>query len=405
MKSPSSLAQRVSVMLDQPATEMAQEELPKQIAFLAQGIREIRFSGDGREVSFALDSEPQPELQELVRDAARRMQRGLRQLKRKIVFSSSRMASPRFKPVENISGVHAFATGIVALEGLPLKLFRYFDRSFIEFGKRWNPAPLMTPTLIPSDVLAKCDYFRSFPHNVTFACHLTETAENIAGFRAHYQEMDHLDDQAVSHLATPEACLSPAVCYHTYCLNQNKTLPAEGLAYEIVGKCFRYEASNLTDLRRLWDFTMREIVFLGERESILEKRAESITDMGRFLEEHELAGEIRTASDPFFVAPDAISKTYFQLSSETKFEISLLLPNNERVAVGSHNYHSDFFGRAFNTTVEGHGAMHSVCVAFGLERWVHAFLQQHGDDINQWPAVVRTATEFAQEQRAQNTSV
>jgi seryl-tRNA synthetase len=342
---------------------------------------------------------------EQVKAVANRTHRGLRQLKRKIVFSSSRVSSPTFKPVEKIPGVHGFATGIIALEGLPLKLFRYFDRSFMEFGSRWNPTPLQTPTLIPSDVLAKCDYFRSFPHNVTFACHLTENAENIADFRARYQEMDHLDDHAMSHMETPEACLSPAVCYHTYFLNANKTLPAEGLAYEIAGKCFRYESSNLTDLRRLWDFTMREVVFLGERENILAKRAESIEMMSRFLEEHELAGEIRTASDPFFVAPDAISKTYFQLSSETKFEISLLLPNNERLAVGSHNYHSDFFGRAFNINIEGHGAMHSVCVAFGLERWVHGFLQQHGTDVSQWPEPVRTAPEFAAKQRAQKTSM
>jgi len=28
-----------------------------------------------------------------------------------------------------------------------------------------------------------------------------------------------------------------------------------------MGKCFRYESSNLSGLERLWDFNMREIVF------------------------------------------------------------------------------------------------------------------------------------------------
>ena len=56
-----------------------------------------------------------------------------------------------------------------------------------------------------------------------------------------------------------------------------------------------------------------------------------------------------------------------------------MLPDDERVAVGSLNYHTDFFGRAFAIAVDGSGPMHSVCVAFGLERWVHAFLVQHGD--------------------------
>ena len=190
--------------------------------------------------------------------------------------------------------------------------------------------------------------------------------------------------------------MSPAVCYHVYHLHENQTLPAEGTVYGICGKCFRYESTNLNDLRRLWDFTMREVVYLGSREYVLAQREISIEMMADFLEKHHLAGEIRTASDPFFVAPEAASKTYFQLSSDSKFEVSLLLRDGSRLAVGSHNYHSDFFGRAFHTNIEGAGAMHSVCMAFGLERWVHAFLDQQGSDPQRWPDVIRNAPEFKQ---------
>jgi len=171
-------------------------------------------------------------------------------------------------------------------------------------------------------------------------------------------------------------------------------VPDFGLVYGICGKCFRFESSNISDMRRLWDFTMREVVFLGARDPLLEARNRSIEMMADFLREHRLAGEIRTASDPFFIAPDAISKTYFQLSADSKYEVSLLLPNGERTAVGSHNYHSDFFGRAFHTDVENGGPMHSVCVAFGLERWVYAFMLQHGTDVAKWPDVIRRAPEF-----------
>jgi hypothetical protein len=77
------------------------------------------------------------------------------------------------------------------------------------------------------------------------------------------------------------------------------------------------------------------------------------------------------------------------LSSETKYEISALLPDGDRLAIGSFNYHSDFFGRAFDTTIDGAGAMHSVCIGLGVERWAHAFLAQHGADPARWPAAVR----------------
>ena len=293
-----------------------------------------------------------------------------------------------------MAGIHELGPGQVALDGLPLRLFRYFDRVFEAFGRPWNAEPVLTPTLIPTRVLAKCDYFRSFPHNVTFACHLPEDTPTVESFRGRHHDREELDEQALGDMETPEACLSPAVCYHVYHLNQDRAAPASGLAYGVCGRCFRYESSNMTDLRRLWDFTMREVVFLGDREDVLGRRERSIAMMGRFLDEHRLAGEIRTASDPFFIAPDALGKTYFQLSSETKYEISLMLPGEARLAVGSHNYHSDFFGRAFNTTVEGGGFMHSVCVAFGLERWVYAFLFQHGDDPARWPVLVREAPEF-----------
>jgi hypothetical protein len=384
----------LKVSLGKPASEMAQEEVRKQVAFLAKGISNIHFSSAGDEILLNLDSEPTAELSEQVLTVATNVQRSLRSLTRKMVFSSAKMENPAFKPCEKIPGLLPMANGIVALEGLALQIFKYFDRTFTEFGEEWNPAPLQTPTLIPSDVLAKCDYFRSFPHNVTFACHLVEEKENIEGFRARYRDVNELDNHAMSHMDTPEACLSPAVCYHTYALNKGLTLPAEGLAYSICGKCFRYEGSNLADLRRLWDFTMREIVFLGSRENVLELRAQSMDKMAKFLDSHELAGEIRTASDPFFIAPDAGAKTYFQLSSETKFEIALLLPDGAKLAVGSHNHHSDFFGRAFDINIEGSGAMHSVCVAFGLERWVYAFVQQHGVHIADWPEPIRNAPEF-----------
>jgi seryl-tRNA synthetase len=389
----------ISVRLDPPAQEMAQEEIQKQVAFLSRDIRNVRFGEGGTLLEFEAPVDTGPEVAVQVKALSLRVQRGLRSIRRKVCYRSPAMDRPVFRGTGQTAGVHFLGTGQVALRGLPLRLFRYFDRIFEGFGAPWSAEPLLTPTLIPTQALARCDYFRSFPHNVTFACHLRENAQGIEGFRARHHDRDALDGAALGDMETPEACLSPAVCYHVYHLHQGETLPAAGLAYGVCGKCFRYESSNLSDLRRLWDFTMREVVFLGERGDVLGRRERGIELVARFLEEHALAGEVRTASDPFFIAPDAVAKTYFQLSSETKYEISLPLPGDARLAVGSLNYHTDFFGRAFNVAVDGAGPMHSVCIAFGLERWVYGFLAQHGDDPAHWPEVVRRAPEFAGESR------
>ncbi len=383
-----------SVRLRNPASDMAKEEIRKQVAFLSRSIANVSFSEDGSSITFDAGAHEAATLETSVQDLGNRIARALRSLERKVVFSSAAMSNPKFVTDASMDGVHFLGTGQVALSGIPLRLFDYFDRVFEDFGRPWQADPLLTPTLIPSKTLSRCDYFRSFPHNVTFASHLREDAQVIDAFRARHQTVDDLDDGALADMERPEACLSPAVCYHVYHLHENQTLPAAGINYGICGKCFRYESSNLRDLRRLWDFTMREVVFLGSRDDVLEKRAVSMDMMSEFLESHQLAGEIRTASDPFFVAPDAVSKTYFQLSSDSKLEVSLLLPDGERSAVGSHNYHSDFFGRAFQTEIQGAGPMHSVCVAFGLERWVYAFLQQHGARPASWPEIMRQAPEF-----------
>ena len=136
---------------------------------------------------------------------------------------------------------------------------------------------------------------------------------------------------------------------------------------------------------------MRELVFLGSRESVLQERERCVEVVGAFFDNLRLAAEIRTASDPFYIAPDAASKTYFQLTAETKYEVSALLPDGQRLAVGSLNYHTDFFGRAFEIDIQGAGRAHSVCIGFGLERLVCAFLAQHGTDASAWPESVWAA--------------
>ncbi|AUX25380.1 hypothetical protein SOCEGT47_059250 [Sorangium cellulosum] len=385
----------VTVELATPATEMAQEEIPKQIAFLSKDIANIRFVRGGAALEFEAPEEGAGDLARAAEGIARTMQRSLRQLTRKLVYRSPACDRVEFRGGGLPAGITQMGQGQVALEGLPLRLYRYFDRTLEALGAPFSPSPILAPTLIPATTLAKCDYFRSFPHIVTFACHLPEDMPRIEDFRARHQDRDTLDERALGDMTQPEVCLSPAVCYHVYAANRDRVLPPGGARYALAGRCFRYESSKMVDLRRLWEFTMREIVFLGSREGVLALREQGNEIVARYLDEHELAGEIRTASDPFFIAPDAAAKTYFQISSETKYEISLMLPEDERVAAGSLNYHTDFFGRAFQCTVEGAGPMHSVCIAFGLERWVYAFLAQHGHDPARWPDIVRRAPEMA----------
>jgi seryl-tRNA synthetase len=371
---------------------MAREEIIKQVAHLSPSLQRPRIPPDGSRLEFEMPAEETDGIQQHAERLCAMIQRSLRSLERKVVYRSRAMSRPVFRgTAEPGAGVHMAGPGQLMLDGAPLRLFRYLDAALAELEQQWNPYALLTPTLIPATVLAKCDYFRSFPNTVTFACHLEPEAAIINAFRARHDGKTALDNKALADMATPEACLSPAVCYHVYHRNEGITLPADGAIYNVRGKCFRYEAMNLQGMTRLWDFTMRELVFLGSGDRVLQQRQECVEAVGTFLDELGLATEIRTASDPFYIAPDTTSKTYFQLTAETKYEVSALLPEDERLAIGSLNYHTDFFGRAFGIGVKGSGPAHSVCIGFGLERFVCAFLAQHGAEPDDWPAKVRRA--------------
>ena len=186
-----------------------------------------------------------------------------------------------------------------------------------------------------------------------------------------------------------ECLLSPSVCFHWYRWLRDVELK-EPRAITALGKCFRYESSNLTGLERLWDFTMREIVFVGPAEYVLASRDRLVDLSARFLDELGMAYEISTATDPFFVDSYAVQAAY-QQGFELKFELLAPLPySGKKLAVGSINYHQDFFGRSFAIQAAGAPA-HTGCLGFGYERLALAFLAQHGLDQKQWPAALDAA--------------
>jgi seryl-tRNA synthetase len=188
-----------------------------------------------------------------------------------------------------------------------------------------------------------------------------------------------------------QTLLSPAVCYHLYFALADQPLPDGRLAATAVGNCFRYESSNLVSLERLWNFTMREVIFVGDKDFVLENREASRHFMEDVFAHIGLAYRVESANDPFFIG-EFRKQAAFQSAFQLKFEIRAQLPFRDgSLAVGSYNYHQDFFGRHLNITLPDGSPAHTGCTAFGLERMAFAFLAQFGPDPHQWPAEVREA--------------
>jgi seryl-tRNA synthetase len=280
--------------------------------------------------------------------------------------------------------------GVFALGPLLTRLIAWFEGRFLELADSFGAAPYRFPTLIPARYLERVDYFSAFPHSLTFATHLHTDLDAIDHFakEAACDENGELGAPAGS-FAPVRALLSPAVCYHLYFALADHPLPEGQVIATAVGNCFRHEAINLTSLERLWNFTMREVIFVGPKEFVLDNREVARQRMAKLFEQIGLAYRVESANDPFFIG-EFRKQVAFQSAFQLKYEIRARLPfNDSTLAVGSYNYHQDFFGRRLNISLPDGSAAHTGCVAFGLERMAYAFLAQFGLDPGEWPEMVR----------------
>jgi seryl-tRNA synthetase len=288
------------------------------------------------------------------------------------------------------------ANGIFSLGPLLAGLINYFEDRFLELADSFGAQPYRFPTLIPARYLDKVNYFSAFPHSLTFATHLRTDLDAIDHFAAQAACDEGGLNTPAEDFARVETLLSPAVCYHLYFALAGKPLPGGQVTATSVGNCFRYESSNLVSLERLWNFTMREVIFVGSKEFVLANRETARQRMQSVFAELGLAYRVESANDPFFIG-EFRKQAAFQSAFQLKYEIRARLPfrdtSQERatLAVGSYNYHQDFFGRNLEITLPDGSPAHTGCVAFGLERMAFAFLAQYGLDPASWPAIVREA--------------
>ncbi|HDR7760922.1 hypothetical protein [Bacillus cereus] len=246
------------------------------------------------------------------------------------------------------------------------------------------------PSLISMDTLNKTNHFTSFPHHVLFTQHLKEDLSIIDSFTRKVQESDglHKDMIQPSDVKTTSLVKNPAVCYHCYKSLENTEVQGEGYIVTSMGKCSRYESNNHSDFGRLLDFSMREIIFVGEDEFVKKMRSKSIELLKDFLSLWEIDALIENANDPFFT-DDYQVKSFFQRDMEMKYEVKFKIPYlKNTISVSSSNYHGNVFGQAFSIK-KGNNYVSTGCLAFGLERWIFAFLSQYGLDIKKWPSQIK----------------
>ena len=280
--------------------------------------------------------------------------------------------------------------GFFALGPSLASLLNYVDARLVGIADQFEASPYRFPALVPATLMERVQYFTSFPHSLSFVSHLSENLPNIERFAAE-AKCEHgrvVIDRSV--FAPPTALLSPTVCHHVYFGLENSVIDQRGFIATACGSCFRYEASNMVSLERLWNFTMREIVFVGDEDFVSDNLTKARTVARSLFDDLDLTFRVETANDPFFIGTYRDQAAY-QAAFELKYEIRAALPyKGSTMAVGSYNRHGDFFGRKLNISDSTGQPVQSGCFAIGLERIVWAFLAQHGINPEGWPAAIRS---------------
>ncbi|WP_088286360.1 aminoacyl--tRNA ligase-related protein [Ideonella sp. A 288] len=258
--------------------------------------------------------------------------------------------------------------GLQTLDESQLTVLRRIDEVLRLAGRQCGAKEIGFPSLSSVESLSKIDYFRNFPHlGLAVAALRADKVSALAADAA--GTGDSFESDA---LVAPRYFLPSAACYPIYAhLRDRELVDAERVT--TVQRCFRNE-ERFEGLARLLAFTMREVVVVGAQAQVREFLEERKRWVQRFASGLGLDLAVQVATDPFFEAGGqrARMQQLFPVKEEFVFDGS--------VAVSSVNFHRNFFGQRWNIrTADGEFAF-SGCVAFGLERWLHALTRRWSGD-------------------------
>jgi seryl-tRNA synthetase len=258
--------------------------------------------------------------------------------------------------------------GFATLGADAIRIMSKLEEIVVGWSTVFSARHHLYPPLQRVNDLAKIDYFRNFPHLGSFVSKIRK--ENYSDFNCDH----HVDHIAHDCLGGAEYALPSAACYSVYFDLTNSTIQ-NPLHVTTSARCFRNEI-EYKGLTRLRGFHMREIVAIGTSEEVRSSLAVFRSGLETMLTEIGLPYLIEKATDPFFdkQSPKAIMQQLHPVKEEFVYGGS--------VAIASVNFHRNFFGdRCGITTSDGEPAF-TGCVAFGLERWLHALTDHFNRDFH-----------------------
>lgn len=256
--------------------------------------------------------------------------------------------------------------GYLCLFEKETELFEKLDSDFVSFLNGHDVKKYSIPALIDGDVLKKCNYFESFPQHLSAVSTVKEGKLNEVSSAKHVNDKD---------LQTHNKFLTPAACLHLYPMLEGKDI--DELNITTRARVYRYERNRYDEIGRFWDFTVREMVFVGSK-IYVQKMLKEIRDKAlAYAKKITPNAKLVLSSDVFYENKRNVIKKKLQIVNEKKYELVIPI-DSEDVAVASFNYHGEHFSLPFN--FNKNGTIVSGCVGFGLERWLLAKTFYEGEN-------------------------
>jgi seryl-tRNA synthetase len=314
----------------------------------------------------------------------------VREFRTKVLFehqASKLPGLPNDEVLTSAGGVHPLGVGLVALKGPVLRVLRFFEHEFLRLARRFGAEEAHYPVLLPMEILEDVGYLGHFPQHVTLCSHLPEDLPVLeAVAREAAANKGRPGPELLKGLVAPAHALKPAVCLPCYRHHRGVRVPdGQVLTVTMQNHVFRYEGARHDLLSRLWDFQVRDIVFMGAYPRLKELRQQVMEAAMALCRELDLSARMELANDPFFLS-ESVDKAVYQRLGEVKYELLLSIPHRDsQIAVSSFNLHRDYYASLYDLRQQGGAPAETACMGFGMERWVYAFLSQKGLDPSQWP--------------------
>lgn len=278
--------------------------------------------------------------------------------------------------LEKLPGYRWLPNGQSSLSGDMLQLFRDISLPWDRWQRQFGAVEHECPTFIAAQSLGKMKYFSSFPQHVTFAVNLDWDDSNLKAFcQSKTVDADGCVQMAAT--AAVKNALTPAPCYHLYPQFAGRTLD-KPVFLRTRNAVFRREV-EYQPLVRQWNFHAEEIVCLGSLEEVRSFLASMAANWDDFFSFLGIPTAWKQAVDPFF-NPGQNPGALLQKLDPVKKELTL----DGKLALGSANFHRNFFCDVFGIRREGKTAF-SGCVGWGMERLLYAVVSRFGYDKKNWP--------------------